>query len=60
MGTAALPSSSNTAVPGAVSLDLFFWAGFDVTFRDVEGGHCAVFKQTLYPHGSWRPHIRIS
>lgn len=23
----------------------FFWAGFDVTFRDVEGGHCLVFKE---------------
>lgn len=54
METAAFPLSSSTVVPAAASLDLF-WAGFDVTVRDVKEGcvlssrilHCP--KQILYP-----------
>lgn len=44
MGTAAFPSSSNTAVSGTASSDLFS-AGLEGNFRDVEGRNCPIFKE---------------
>lgn len=43
-GHSCLPSSSNTAVSGAASTDLFC-VGLEGNFRDVEGGHCPIFKE---------------